>query len=83
MNLIGHFINLLQALYIVNVGESMRRVCYLTNWAQHRDTPHLISPESVTAHIDASLCTHIILAFFDIRNGVLHTREQNDIGQLA
>lgn len=49
-------------------------VCYTTNWGQYRSAPYTFT----TAHIDASLCTHVIHSFIQITNGVLAFYESND-----
>ena len=50
------------------------RVCYITNWSQHRAPPANFTPRV----IGPFLCTHIVYSFAKIKNGTLSTHNQND-----
>ncbi|XP_033753351.1 probable chitinase 10 [Pecten maximus] len=51
-----------------------KRVCYYTNWSQHRSQPLTFLPED----IDPDLCTHVIFSFAKLENNDIHMFEPND-----
>ena len=61
--------------YIRLFVEPWKRVCYLTNKAADRSGLAKFTPKL----LDASLCTHVILGYADIRENILkQTGEQDD-----
>lgn len=58
---------------IRTLNKAYRIVCYYTNWSQYRQGAVFL-PEN----IDPYLCSHIIYAYAQIKNGLLATRESND-----
>ena len=50
------------------------RVCYFTNWSQYRASPAKFLPSD----IDPDVCTHIVYAFAQIKNGITTSFEHND-----
>ena len=61
--------------YICLFVEPWKRVCYLTNKAADRSGLAKFTPKL----LDASLCTHVILGYADIRENILkQTGEQDD-----
>lgn len=59
---------------IVQYSESMKLVCYFSNWSQYRNGAGKFFPENV----DPSLCTHLIYAFGGIKNNQITAYEWND-----
>ncbi|XP_021358847.1 probable chitinase 10 [Mizuhopecten yessoensis] len=55
-------------------NQEYKRVCYYTNWSQHRSKTLTFVPED----IDPDLCTHIIFSFAKLENNDIHTFEPND-----
>ena len=61
--------------YVCLFVEPWKRVCYLTNKAADRSGLAKFTPKL----LDASLCTHVILGYADIRENILkQTGEQDD-----
>ncbi|GFS04103.1 chitinase-3-like protein 1 [Elysia marginata] len=61
-------------LFAVDSANSIRSVCYYTNWSQYRSSLGQFYPEDV----DASLCTHLIYSFANIVGTNIKPFEWND-----
>ncbi|RUS72009.1 hypothetical protein EGW08_020234, partial [Elysia chlorotica] len=61
-------------LFAVGTADSLRSVCYYTNWSQYRSSLGQFYPEDV----DASLCTHLIYSFANIVGTDIVPFEWND-----
>ncbi|CAF0724867.1 unnamed protein product [Didymodactylos carnosus] len=55
-------------------SDQVNIICYYTNWSQYRNGAGKFYPEN----IDPTLCTHIIYAFGQIKDGVIAAYEWND-----
>ncbi|XP_052067923.1 chitotriosidase-1-like isoform X5 [Mytilus californianus] len=66
------------AVFVLNgIGEAIaeyKRVCYYTNWAQHRPYPFQYKPDN----IEPFLCTHIIYSFGKVSGLTIKPTEKND-----
>ncbi|XP_025086194.1 LOW QUALITY PROTEIN: chitotriosidase-1-like [Pomacea canaliculata] len=60
--------------YLQGTQACSRIVCYYTNWSQYRPDSGKFTP----SNIDTSLCSHVIYAFADLRDGQLVAFEWND-----
>ncbi|XP_060080739.1 probable chitinase 10 [Ylistrum balloti] len=58
----------------VSDDHDYKRVCYYTNWSQHRSQSLTFLPED----IDPDLCTHVIFAFAKLKNNDIQMVEPND-----
>ncbi|XP_069592033.1 acidic mammalian chitinase-like isoform X1 [Ranitomeya imitator] len=58
----------------VQLGSSVKLVCYFTNWAQYYPSPATYMPDNV----DPCMCTHVIYAFATMTNNQIQTFEWND-----
>ncbi|XP_060080741.1 chitinase-3-like protein 1 [Ylistrum balloti] len=54
-------------------SSDLKRVCYYSNWAKYRPAPSTFSPEI----INASLCTHIIYAYAELKDNDIHMYEDD------
>ncbi|KAK2150730.1 hypothetical protein LSH36_393g02038 [Paralvinella palmiformis] len=54
--------------------EIFRRVCYYTTWSRFRPKPMNFFPHDV----DASLCSHVVVAFADIHNNRISMNKPED-----
>ena len=55
-------------------STNARIVCYYTNWSYKRPGPGKFGPE----HLDPNLCTHIIYAFYGLKDSKLVPTEEID-----
>ncbi|KAG8589083.1 hypothetical protein GDO81_006244 [Engystomops pustulosus] len=58
----------------VQLGSSVKLVCYFTNWAQYYPGAAQYMPDDV----DPCMCTHLIYAFATMTNNQIQTFEPND-----
>ncbi|XP_063813345.1 acidic mammalian chitinase-like isoform X2 [Pseudophryne corroboree] len=58
----------------VQLGSSVKLVCYFTNWAQYYPGAAKYMPDNV----DPCMCTHLIYAFATMTNNQIATSQWND-----